>query len=316
MNTGHRIVARAVTGHDRDVSRLSPPKPTCLIRIPVGGRRKIVTALLEVALTHIPAGGYLLDNQAPDAQQRFAALSAIFDHVTARHVATVGLASGWSCWEVGAGGPALPTLLAERIGPNGRVLATDLDVTWLGAALPAPIEVRQHDVARDEPPGDGFDLVHARLVLSHVPERAKALRRMVRALRPGGWLIVEDFDSAMQELACVDPVSAEEELANRVRAEFLKLLRQRGVDLEYGRKLPRLLREAGLTEVSADAFFPVSLPAAAALEVANVQQVRDALLAGGRLTANDLDEHLAAANSGRADASLPPLIGAWGRRPE
>lgn len=267
-------------------------------------------------MTNSPASGYLLDNQAPDAQQRFAALSAIFDHVTARHVATVGLAAGWSCWEVGAGGPALPILLADRIGSTGRVLATDLDVTWLGAALPAPIEVRQHDVARDEPPGDGFDLVHARLVLSHVPERVEALRRMVSALRPGGWLIIEDFDCEMQELACVDPVRPEEELANRVRAEFLDLLRQRGVDTKYGRKLPRLLREAGLTEVSADAFFPVSLPAAAALEVANIQQVRDGLLAGGRLTAEDLDANLAAVNSGRANASFPPLIGAWGRRPE
>ena len=267
-------------------------------------------------MTDSSATGYLLDNRAPDAQQRFAALSAIFDHVTARHMATVGLAPGWSCWEVGAGGPALPTLLADRVGPTGRVLATDLDVSWLRAALPAPVEVRQHDVAADEPPDDGFDLVHARLVLVHVPDRAEALRRMVRALRPGGWLIIEDFDCTMQELVCVDPVRPEEDLANRVREEFFELLRQRDVDLRYGRKLPRLLREAGLTEVSADAFFPVSLPAAAALEVANVQQVRDALLATGRLTADDLDEVLAALRSGRADASMPPLIGAWGRRPK
>jgi SAM-dependent methyltransferase len=40
-----------------------------------------------------------------------------------------------------------------------------------------------------------FDLVHARLVLVHVPDRAAALATMVAALRPGGWLLVEDADT-------------------------------------------------------------------------------------------------------------------------
>ncbi|HEY0530993.1 MAG TPA: class I SAM-dependent methyltransferase [Actinoplanes sp.] len=49
-------------------------------------------------------------------------------------------------------------------------------------------EVRRHDVAADPPPEPGtFDLVHARLVLVHVPDRARALATMAAALRPGGW---------------------------------------------------------------------------------------------------------------------------------
>jgi SAM-dependent methyltransferase len=147
---------------------------------------------------------YLLDNSAPTAGTRFDALSALFDGVTMRHVDGIGVAAGWRCWEVGAGGPGVPSLLAERVGPTGYVVATDLDVGQMSTNLPGNVEVRRHDVATDEPPGSGFDLVHARLVLVHVPQRDEALRRIVAALRPGGWLLIEDFDVSLQPLACVE----------------------------------------------------------------------------------------------------------------
>src|ERR1039458_7122444 len=43
-----------------------------------------------------------------------------------------------------------------------------------------------------------FDLVHARLVLVHVPQRAQALAAMVAALKPGGWLLLEEADPGLQ----------------------------------------------------------------------------------------------------------------------
>ncbi|TWF74229.1 methyltransferase family protein [Pseudonocardia hierapolitana] len=258
---------------------------------------------------------YLLENRAPDAGTRFVALSALFDGVTMRHVDGIGARAGWRCWEVGAGGPGVPRLLAERIGPTGYVLATDLDVSWMGTDLPGNVEVRRHDVATDAPPEPGFDLVHARLVLVHVPQRDEALRRMVAALRPGGWLLIEDFDVNLQPLACLEARQEAEQRANRVRAGFRELLAQRGVDLAYGRTLPRRLRDAGLTDVAADAFEPVALPAAAALEIANVRQVAPALISQARASAEEVDAHLRAVAAGQLDIATPPLISARGRHP-
>lgn len=255
--------------------------------------------------------GYLLGNHAPDAEGRFAALSEIFDPTTVRHLDALGIGTGMRCWEVGAGGPAVPRLLAERVGSTGYVLATDIDVDRLGPVPPA-VEVRRHDVARDEPPGGAFDLVHARLVLVHVPDRDEALRRMVRALRPGGVLLVEDFDVAAQPYACLDPQRPDEHRANRIRAAFVSMLAQRGVDLEYGRKLPRLLRAACLVDVGADASFPVAHPGGPALEIANVRQVRGGLTA--HVDAEEIDAHLDAVAAGGLDIATPPLISAWGRR--
>ncbi|MEU6084052.1 methyltransferase domain-containing protein [Streptomyces sp. NPDC047108] len=262
--------------------------------------------------------GYLLDNQQAEAGTRFDALSALFDASTFRHFEGVGIDEGWHCWEAGAGGPAVAAWLARRVGPRGRVLATDIDLSWTRAATTEGIggvEVLRHDVALDEPPAGPFDLIHARLLLVHVTDRDTVLRSVARALRPGGWLLIEDADPALQPLICPDEYGPEQELANRLRRGFRALLRERGADLAYGRKLPRLLRQAGLTQVEADAYFPITSPQCGVLEAATVHQVRDKLLAAGLATDEEIERHLANIAAGRLDLATSPMISAWGRRP-
>ena len=258
--------------------------------------------------------GYLLSNDQAEAGRRFEALSELFDPVTFRHLEAVGLTAGWACWEVGAGGASVPAWLAKRVGPTGRVLATDIDITWMPASG-AGFDVLRHDVGTAPPPADDFDLVHARLLLTHVPERNAALASMVRALRPGGWLVIEDADPALQPLICPDESGPEQHLANRLRQGFRVLMADRGADLAFGRTLPRLMRDAGLDPVQADAFFPITSPACTALEIATVQQIRNELLAAGLATEAEIDQHLANVGSGRLDLATAPLISAWGRTP-
>lgn len=266
--------------------------------------------------------GYLLANRAAAAGSRLEALSAVFDPSTFRHIDRCGINRGWRCWEVGAGGTSVVRWLAERAGPDGHVLATDIDVTSVEAAKrhagsnSATIEVRVHDVVTDAAPAGPFDLVHARLVLVHVEGRGDALRSMVGTLAPGGWLVIEDADPALQPLSCLDPISPEEELANRIRKGFRELMVARGADLAYGRKLPRLLRSAGLTDVAADAWFPVAMRACDHLEIATIEMIRERLIEHGIATAIEIEQHLASVVAGRLDITQPPMITAWGRRPE
>ena len=258
-------------------------------------------------------GGYLLANEQPEAGRRFEALAELFDPVTFRHLAAVGVAPGWSCWEVGAGGASVPSWLAEQVGATGRVVATDIDTSWM--PRDAAFEVLSRDIAADEPPAGEFDLVHARLLLTHVPQRRAALTTMARALRPGGWLVIEDADPALQPLICPDESGPAQRLANRLRHGFRSLMAGRGAELAFGRTLPRLLREAGLDDVQADAYFPITSPACTALERATVEQIRHQLVAAGLATDEEIEQHLANVASGQLDLATAPLISAWGRKP-
>ena len=258
---------------------------------------------------------YLLENRKTEAAQRFAALSALFDPVTLRQFDACGMATGWHCWEVGAGGPALVRTIAGRVGPAGYVLATDIDDSRTKEAASHNVEVRTHDVVRDGLPNELFDLAHARLVLVHVPERERAFRNMLAALKPGGWLVVEDADPGLQPLSCIDAYGPEQELANKIRLGFRILLSNRGADLSFGRTLPRMFRGAGLTNIAAEAYFPIALPECIPLEVATIEMIRSDLLSNGIATDDEIELHLENVRGGGLDLSQPPMISVRGRKP-
>lgn len=259
--------------------------------------------------------GHLLDHRQSEAGQRSDAFATLFDRTTFRHMEGFGLGSGWRCWEVGAGGTSVVSWLAKKVGPTGKVMATDTDISW---AVPSvtrpPVEALVHQVGVDQPPGEGFDLVHARLALVHAPDPERALMSMTDALRPGGRLLIEDADLALQPLACLEESGPEQQLANRLRQAVRSLLADRGIDTAYGRRLPRLLRAAGLRGVKADGYFPVVSPNCAALELATVERLRGDLVASNLATDEEIDRHLSHVASGAMDIAAPPLISAWGRK--
>lgn len=136
---------------------------------------------------------YIFDNAGQQASQRFSSLETLYDPWTMRHLESSGIGTGWQCWEVGGGRGSIAEWLAERCGPTGHVLVTDIDPRFLvemSTLDHAPIEIQHHDIGNDPLPAQRFDSIHARLVLVHVPAREVALQRMVTAPGPGeegGW---------------------------------------------------------------------------------------------------------------------------------
>lgn len=255
---------------------------------------------------------YLYDNRQPAAERRLQALADLLDPGTFALLDEVGVAAGWRSWEVGAGGPTVPTWLRDRVGSAGLVVATDIDTSRLGA-LPADVHVLERDVAADAAPAGGpFDLVHARLVLTHVPERERAVANMAAALRPGGWLVLEDADPGLQPLAVVDASTPGQQRANRVRAQLREAMRARGADLAFGRRLPDLLRSVGVQGVTTRTVrFPAG-GACNAIEVATLDQASAALAE----PAAELALLRADLETGRVLVTVAPLVQAWGRAPD
>ena len=112
---------------------------------------------MEQATAIEDLNGYLLDNRAHETEVRFGALAELFDQNTFRHLDALGVGHGWRCWEVGAGGPTVANWLAERVGPSGYVVATDIDLSWLPEVEPVRFDARRLDVAVDDPPAEGLD---------------------------------------------------------------------------------------------------------------------------------------------------------------
>jgi len=261
--------------------------------------------------------GYLFDNEALEAEDRFGALASLFDPVSFRHLDQLGVAEGWRCLEIGAGGGSVASWLATRVGESGHVLATDIDVRWLEQSVQAPnVEVRRHDVVEDALPESSFDLVHERLVLVHLRERATALHNLVVSLRPGGWLLLEDFDSDIAPDAFPAAETAEAALGNKMARSIRALLAQRGADTALGHKLPGLLRDAGLDEIGADAYQAIEAgDAIRRLQRANIRQVADALIEQALVSRPEVERYLALLDSQTISPSSPLLVSAWGRRP-
>lgn len=255
--------------------------------------------------------GYLLDNAAALAADRWAALSELYDEATFGHLTRLGARRGARCLEVGAGGGGVAHWLAQAVAPTGTVTATDLDVRWLEHDPTPNLDVVRHDIVTDPLPERSYDLVHARLLLGHLNDPAAALGRLVRTLRPGGRLLVEEFDLSFGSRACPDPETAADRRANRVRDAFTDLLRSRGADLHFGYRAARLMVDSGLIDVRASGAFQMG-PAVRRLERANVEQTRDALVAAG-LPEADLDAHLRDLDG--LQIAVPVLVSVSGRRP-
>ena len=246
---------------------------------------------------------------AGDKPERLVGLEATWDPGTFTHLEALGVAPGWRCLEAGAGGGTVAAWLAERVGPDGRVLATDVDTKLLDPLAGGPLEVAQHDLLADELPAGSFDLAHARLLIEWLGE-SDALERLVAALAPGGWLLVEDFDWAIGGLIGETP-----EMAKTYDA-ILTLLESTGYQRHLGRRLLGRLEAAGLeaTGSQSRSFVIHGASAGTAFDRFSFAAQRENLLAGW-LTEAELDASLAALEDPATHVMTPMMWAAWGRKP-
>jgi len=256
---------------------------------------------------------YLLANKGKEAPIRFAALAAIYDPQTIRHLETLGVSCGWRCLEVGAGSGTIAKWLADRVGPTGHVLATDVDTRFLEPLRNPTLDVQAHNIGSDPLPDAKFDLIHTRLVLMHMRERDTALARMVSSLKVGGWLLVEEYDSCSIP---PDPALSSGEVLLQTHVAMLRLLEDGGVNRRYGRLLPGLLRKSGLARLGASAqlFMWQSGSAGIAMMRANFEQLREAMIGANYITPLQFEEDLARLTNPSFMTPSSMLWSAWGRR--
>ena len=248
--------------------------------------------------------------------RRLRSLEAEFDPGTCHLLGALGVADGWQCLEVGAGAGSIARWLARRCAPGGRVIAVDLDLRHMDCAGLDNLEARTLDVVVDHIGEAAFDLVHARAVLEHIPDRQAALRRMVAALKPGGWLLVEDFDlRAAMTSALAGYMSPEPELAERLMSAIPALYTAAGADPSFGARATHALREFGLVDVEGEMRARILTGGPADVRHLSFQLVEAELVQRGLVTPTDARRFIDLAGDPRAQVAPYMLVAAWGRRP-
>ena len=173
--------------------------------------------------------------------------------------------------------------------------------------------MRRHDITREPLPAAGFDLVHTRALLVHLADRDAALNNMVQALKPGGWLLVEEPDYVSMVL---DPRLSMERFA-KGDAAIRTLMTAAGFDFSYGRRLFGDVRAAGLVDVDAEGQVGMIRPGEPVhqFNLLTFAQWRGRLIEAGLLSDAEFNAYIAAFSSPDFLMMSPIWMAVWGRKP-
>lgn len=247
--------------------------------------------------------------------QRLKPLAKSYDPTSIRYLEALPVRQGWSCLEVGAGSGSMARWMCERVGPDGWVLAIDLETRYLDALDLPNLEVRCLDIASETAEPASFDLVHTRAVLVHIPEYKQAVRSMVSALRPGGWLLLEEPDVVSLGSAACDPADIDA-MARTIDA-IVQVHLAAGADPYLGKRLPALLGELGLTDIAVEGSALVSRGGSAHAQclALSVTKIQDKLLETGRVSKAEVERFLALMDDPDYLLMDCVLVGARARKP-
>jgi SAM-dependent methyltransferase len=242
-----------------------------------------------------------------EERARISGMEALWDPGSRVLLDELGIGRGWKCLEAGAGGGSMVEWMVER---GAHVTAIDIDTRFIESLASDAIEVRRVDLRTYELPQSEFDLVHARLVLEHLPNRRQILDRLAAALRPGGWIVIEDYDFTGFGFEGDDP-----QLESRVGEAIISFMQRAGFEPRYGRYVVGDLEAAGLTDVRGEGRARVIDSSSPGFEFFRLsfESVRGALVDAGLISAEDADA--ATARFGEQVRLVTPLMVAGiGRR--
>jgi ubiquinone/menaquinone biosynthesis C-methylase UbiE len=262
--------------------------------------------------SHPSADSHYLHGTAPEEQARLSRLNDLLNDMSLREL---GLAGGEKVIDVGSGLGQLTRAIGRQVRQGGTVIGIERSPEQLAearrlAALAGEerlVEFRQGEAERLPLSADEwgtFDVAHTRFLLEHVADPAAVVRQMVRAVRPGGRIILED-DAHETHRLWPEPAGF-----GRLWSAYLRTYDRVGNDPFVGPRLVSLLVEAGaLARRNTWLFFGACAGQADLLAayvdnlVRIMQGVREPILRLGEFEPATFDACLES-------------IRAWGRRPD
>jgi ubiquinone/menaquinone biosynthesis C-methylase UbiE len=247
--------------------------------------------------------------------------AAMWQSATETFLDKLGLKPGMSCLDVGSGPGSVMRLMADRVGPDGKVTGLEIDGK-LGAQALSDLKaeggaefavIEGNALETESVPGAPFDLTYCRLFLMHMQDPVEVLEKMLGWTKPGGVVAAQEFDFGAIAIEPLCPAMGE---FNRL---FEGVFRAHGRNLRAGRQLPAQFEAAGIgapdSTLAEAKYIPLSDMAAMLIGVyqglfASAADLGIADHARAEAFKQDMAE---AAADGRYYCLTPILIGAWKR---
>ncbi len=254
-----------------------------------------------------------------DGKTRLNLLSGVLNPYTKQLLRTLGIATGSSFLDMGCGGGNVSIMVANMIGNTGHVVAVDFDDQIIALAEQDAISQGVHNIsfktasAYDVSLHHEFGTAYARFLLSHLKSPAKVLDKMMRSVKPGGKVIMEDvqFSGHFCHPAC--------DAFNQYLDYYTALALRNGQDPEMGITLFSLFQQAGLSEVGVDMIQPTfSSGPGKWMAWITLDRIKQALIENELATLQTVDELLRElekfTNDESTIISMPRIFRVWGTR--
>jgi ubiquinone/menaquinone biosynthesis C-methylase UbiE len=266
--------------------------------------------------SHQDADPYLLGNSAAEVEH-LVMQADVYAPEAEQLLDLIGVPMGASAIDLGCGALGILHVLCGRVGAQGRVVGLDREPSLLATAerlareRGLEVQLVRADATSSGLPSDSFDLVHTRAVLVNVSNPAEIVAEMVRLAKPGGVVALQEPDCSCW--VCDPPHPAWAPL----RDALLDAYQRNGKDAGLGRRAGRLLREAGLSDVHVQVTAAVREPGDyyQTLLLTLSTLVREQIMAGDRLTADELDRCIADLRehaNAQGTVTCLPVWQAWG----
>ena len=235
-----------------------------------------------------------------------------------------GIGGATRVLDLGAGLGHVSFQVSGLLGPGGSVLGVEQDERLLAIAEQRRAAHAAENVsfvrgdARTFSAAEPFDAIVARLLLFHLPDREDVVRRWSDALRPGGTVLLVEFDIGAMRAEPEVPLVAD--VKRWIEAAF----RSAGADPRIGAQAGQLLRRAGYADVSTfgiQSYFGPGDPAGPLLAAGVARSLALQIVAQGiageeELGLETLQARIAEQSAAAGAVVLAPtVVGAWGRRP-
>ena len=252
---------------------------------------------------------------APSEQERLSTLNQLMNEGSLREAR---IRPGERIVDFGSGLGQLSLQMARAAGV--KLLGIERSEEQLGRSERHELLDLRQGTAEAPPLRDDewgrFDVAHARFILEHVQEPLAVVKQMVRAVRPGGRILLEDDDH--------DVLRLHPEVAGLAElwTAYIRTYERIGCDPYVGRRLPQLLQQAGARPVRSTFIFfgacagePTFAPLVANL-AGVIESARGQLLGGAGSPGDGRSPQGAATNDAAEFDETLARLRAWAQRPD